>query len=249
MGGHGVQQRIVEEVQNGLREFEALDLRPVDTMVASYGRALRVLSEKWPVLDGDEEVSPIRALNEASRVVAQHQIHKLTQGRLKVEDLKPEASMAVTLYGIAGLQSIRFDEVLNVARSLGIAIQSQSSGYDATGRSIGYATEASGRRASASDDIVGHHAPLVRRSSDLRLAKPEERNERRLAAPQHEWDVMQGLILKYREGDIPVARAYLMEHAENDQSKIIDLLRVWTKEMDDETLRKEGEMILFGLQR
>jgi hypothetical protein len=40
-----------------------------------------------------------------------------------------------------------------------------------------------------------------------------------------------------------------MEHAENDQSKIIDLLRVWTKEMDDETLRKEGEMILFGLQR
>jgi hypothetical protein len=201
------------------------------------------------VLDGDEEVSPIRALNEASRVVAQHQIHKLTQGRLKVEDLKPEASMAVTLYGIAGLQSIRFDEVLNVARSLGIAIQSQSSGYDATGRSIGYATEASGRRASASDDIVGHHAPLVRRSSDLRLAKPEERNERRLAAPQHEWDVMQGLILKYREGDIPVARAYLMEHAENDQSKIIDLLRVWTKEMDDETLRKEGEMILFGLQR
>jgi putative DNA methylase len=249
MGGGGVQQRIVEEVQNGLREFEALDLRPVDTMVASYGRALRVLSEKWPVLDGDEEVSPIRALNEASRVVAQHQIHKLTQGRLKVEDLTPEAAMAVTLYGIAGLQSIRFDEVLNVARSLGIAIQSQASGYDATGRSIGYATEASGRRASTTDDVVGYHAPLVRRGSDLRLAKPEERNDRRLVTPQHEWDVMQGMILKYREGDIPVARAYLVEHAENDQSKIIDLLRVWTKEMDDETLRKEGEMMLFGLQR
>ena len=249
MGGRGVQQRIVEEVQNGLREFEALDLRPVDTMVASYGRALRVLSEKWPVLDGDEEVSPIRALNEASRVVAQHQIHKLTQGRLKVEDLTPEAAMAVTLYGIAGLQSIRFDEVLNVARSLGIAIQSQTSGYDATGRSIGYATEATGRRASTTDDVVGYHAPLVRKGSDLRLAKPEERNERRLDAPQHEWDVMQGMILKYREGDIPVTRAYLAEHAESDQSKIIDLLRVWTTEMDDESLRKEGEMILFGLQR
>jgi putative DNA methylase len=249
MGGRGVQQRIVEEVRNGLREFEALDLRPVDTMVASYGRALRVLSEKWPVLDGDEEVSPIRALNEASRVVAQHQIHKLTQGRLKVEDLTPEAAMAVTLYGIAGLQAIRFDEVLNVARSLGIAIQSQASGYDATSRSIAYATEASGRRASTTDDVIGYHAPLVRRGSDLRLAKPEERNERRLSIPQHEWDVMQGMIVKYREGDIPVARAYLTEHAENEQSKIIDLLRVWTKEMDDETLRKEGEMILFGLQR
>jgi putative DNA methylase len=249
IGGQGVQQRIVEEVQNGLREFEALDLRPVDTMVASYGRALRVLSEKWPVLDGDEEVSPIRALSEASRVVAQHQIHKLTQGRLKVEDLTPEAAMAVTLYGIAGLQSIRFDEVLNVARSLSICIQSQTSGYHATGRSIGYVTEASGRRATTTDDVVGYHAPLVRKGSDLRLAKPEERNERRLAAPQHEWDVMQGMILKYREGDIPVARAYLTEHAENDQSKIIDLLRVWTTEMDDEALRKEGEMMLFGLQR
>jgi putative DNA methylase len=248
MGGRGVQKRIEQEVQKGLIEFEALDLRPVDTMVASYGRALRVLSEKWPVLDGDEEVSPIRALNEASRVVAQHQIHKLTQGRLKVEDLTPEAAMAVTLYGIAGLQSIRFDEVLNVARSLGIAIQSQGGGYDATGRSIGYATEASGRRAGATDDVVGYHAPLVRKGSDLRLARPEERNERRLAAPQHEWDVMQGMIMRYREGDIPVARAYLNEHAENYQSKIIDLLRVWTTEMDDESLRKEGETMLFGLQ-
>jgi putative DNA methylase len=248
-GGRGVQQRIIEEVQQGLAEFEALNLRPVDTMVACYGRALRVLSEKWPVLDGDETVSPTRALNEASRVVAQHQIHKLTEGRLKVEDLTPEAAMAVTLYGIAGLQPIRFDEVLNVARSLGIAIESTTAGYDASGRTIGYVTDATGRRAGQGDDIVGYHAPLVRKGSNLRLAKPEERNERRLASPQHEWDVMQGLILKYREGDIPVARAYLTEHAENDQSKIIDLLRVWTKEMDEESLRKEGEMMLFGLQR
>ncbi len=72
--------------------------------------------------------------------------------------------------------------------------------------------------------------------SDLRVARPEERSERRIAAPQHEWDIMQGMILKYREGDIPVARAYLTDHAKNDQAKIIDLLRVWTKEMDDETL-------------
>jgi hypothetical protein len=238
----------VDQVQAGLSEFEALKLRPVDTMVASYGRALRVLSEKWPVLEGDEPVSPIRALNEASRVVAQHHIQKLTQGRLKVEDLTPEAAMALTLYGICGLQPIRYDEVLNIARSLGIAIESTTAGYDASGRTIGYATEATGRRAGRGDDIVGYHAPLVRKGSNLRLAKPEERNERRLASPQHEWDVMQGLILKYREGDIPVARAYLAQHAEGEHSKIIDLLRVWTKEMDDETLRQEGETILFGLQ-
>lgn len=248
-GGQGVQQRIVDEVQAGLGEFEALNLRPVDTMVASYGRALRVLSEKWPVLDGDEPVSPIRALNEASRVVAQHHIQKLTQGRLKVEDLTPEAAMAVTLYGICGLQPIRYDEVLNIARSLGIAIESRTAGYDATDKSIGYATEATGRRASRTDDIVGYHAPLVRKGSNLRLALPDERNARRLATPQHEWDILQGMILKYREGDVPVARAYLKEHAQGAEGKIIDLLRVWGNEADDESLRKEAEMMLFGLGR
>ncbi len=248
-GGQGVQQRIVEAVEQGLREFETLRLRPVDTMVASYGRALRVLSEKWPVLDGDEPVSPLRAMNEASRVVAQHHIRKLTEGRVRVEDLTPEAAMAVTLYGICGLGSIRFDEVLNISRSLGIAIESQSAGYDATGKSIGYATEMAGRRARRDDDIVGYHAPLVRKNSSLRLARPEERNPKRLANPQHEWDVLQGLILRYREGDVPVARAYLNEHADGSQTKILDLLRVWMNEADDEDLRKEAEMMLFGLER
>lgn len=246
-GGQGVQQRIVDEVEKGLREFEALKLRPVDTMVASYGRALRVLSEKWPVMDGDEPVSPLRAMNEASRVVAQNHIRKLTQGRLKVEDLAPEAAMAVTLYGIAGLGEIRFDEVLNVSKSLGIAVEPRHGGYDADGRVIGYSTEQTGRRASRGPDIVGYHAPLVRKNSNLRLARPEERNAKRLAAPQHEWDILQGMILKYREGDVPVARAYLNEHADGDQGKILDLLRVWTNEADDEKQREEGQMMLFGL--
>jgi len=246
-GGQGVQQKIVDEVQKGLSEFEQLKLRPVDTMVASYGRALRVLSEKWPVMDGDEPVSPIRAINEASRVVAENHIRKLTEGRLKVEDLTPEAAMAVTLYGICGLGAIRFDEVLNISRSLGIAIESHPAGYTADDRSIGYATEASGRRASRDRDIVGYHAPLVRKKSNLRLAKPDERNAKRMSAPQHEWDILQGMIVKYREGDVPVARAYLNEHADGEQSKILDLLRVWTNEADDEKQRKEGEMMLFGL--
>lgn len=247
LGGQGVQQRIIEEVQQGLSEFEALKLRPVDTMVASYGRALRVLSEKWPVMDGDEPVSPIRAMNEASRVVAQNHIRKLTEGRLKVEDLEPEAAMAVVLYGIGGLASIRFDEVLNISKSLNMSLESHTSGYTADGQAIGYGGETAGRRGARGHDIVGYHAPLVRKNSDLRLAKPEERHESRIAKPQHEWDVLQGMILKYREGDVPVARAYLHEHAEGAQTKILDLLRVWTNEADDEKLQHEGEMMLFGL--
>lgn len=155
--------------------------------------------------------------------------------------------MAVTLYGICGLGAIRFDEVLNISRSLGIAVESRPAGYTANDRSIGYATEASGRRASRDRDIVGYHAPLVRKNSNLRLAKPDERNAKRMAAPQHEWDILQGMIVKYREGDVPVARAYLNEHAEGEQSKILDLLRVWTNEADDEKQREEGETMLFGL--
>ena len=49
-----------------MKQFEILKLNPVDRMVASYGRALKVLSENWPVLDGDDEVSPTRAMAEAS---------------------------------------------------------------------------------------------------------------------------------------------------------------------------------------
>ena len=70
-----------------------------------------------------------------------------------------------------------------------------------------------------------------------------------MANPQHEWDVLQGMILKYREGDVPVARAYLNEHAEGSQTTILDLLRVWTNEAHNEDLRKEGETMLFGLER
>jgi len=246
MGGRGVQSRIVEAVKEGLVEFERLKLRPVDTMVASYGRALRVLSEKWPVMDGDAPVSPLRAMNEASRVVAQHHIRKLTGGRLKVDDLAPEAAMAVTLYGICGTGEVRYDEALNISRSLNIALEARPAGYTADARSIGVATEVRGRRAGR-DETDGYHAPLVRKNSKLRLALPEERSAKRLATPQHEWDVLQGLILRYREGDVPVARAYLKEHAELETAKVLDLLRVWTNEAGDADLRKEGETMLFGL--
>lgn len=242
-GGQGVQQRIVDEVRTGLGEFEKLNLRPVDTMVASYGRALRVLSERWPVMDGDEPVSPLRAMNEASRVVAQHHIAKLTGGRLQVEDLDPEAAMAVTLFGIGGLGEIRFDEALNISRSLGIALEPRSAGYAAEGKAIGYATTSG--RGGAGDGV---HAPLIRRNSTLRLAAPEERHPKRLADPQHAWDVLQGTIVAFRRGDTPVARAYLTEHAEGQEvRRVLDLLRVWTNEAGDDEQRREGEAILFGL--
>ncbi|MGQ9824901.1 MAG: DUF1156 domain-containing protein, partial [Desulfotomaculales bacterium] len=251
-GGAGVARRVREAVREGLRELEPLKLNPVDEMVAGYGRALRVLSQHWPVLDGDDPVSPVRAMNEASAVVAQYQIERLTQGRLKVDDLNPEAAMALLLFGIYGLAEFPFDEALNLSRSMNIKLEGKTAGYSVEGRIIGINDESRGKitRRKEAGEIgdSGYHAPLVRRGSRLRLALPEERNKRRLENPQTEWDILHGLILAYREGDVFVARPYLEQHAEGREQVILDLLFVWAANTADEKLRKEAGAILFGLK-
>jgi putative DNA methylase len=251
LAGQGVQQQIRHAVKEALVEFAPLRLTPVDEMVAAYGRALRVLSQQWPVMDGDEAVGPIRAMNEASRVVAEHQIARITRGRLAVDDLDPETAMALTLYGIWGLSAFAYDEALNLSRSLNIALSARPAGYRVEGRMIGINQEASGQRsrargAPAEDD--GFHAPLVRKGSKLRLALPEERHPRRLAHPQTDWDILHGMILVFRRGDIPVARAFLDEHAPQHQARILDLLDVWAAAMVHPDLKREAETLHFGLR-
>jgi putative DNA methylase len=56
------------------------------------------------------------------------------------------------------------------------------------------------------------------------------------------------LILAHRRGDIPVARAYLEEHAAQHQLRILDLLDVWAAEMTDPDLKSEAETLRFGLR-
>jgi len=248
-GGTGVQQKIRQGVKQGLEEFKVLKLNPVDEMVASYGRALRVLSEQWPVLDGDEPVGPVRAMNEASRVVAENQIYRITDGQLNVEDLSPEASMALTLYGIYGLKEFSYDEALSLSHSVNIRLETKTGGYTSDGRFIGINTQSNTgkrpRRAKAED--AGFHAPLIKKGSKLRLARPDERNQKRIENPQTEWDILHGLIMNFRKGDIPVARAYLSRHAEGKENLIKNLINVWASEMTDEELRKEGNAIIFGI--
>lgn len=104
------------------------------------------------------------------------------------------------------------------------------------------------RAGRANSEDIGYYAPLLRRGSKLRLALPEERNNKRLENSQTEWDILQGLIIAYRVGDVPVARAYLANHAEGREQVILDLLSVWAAEMADEALSKEAGAILFGLK-
>ncbi|AVX21335.1 Adenine-specific DNA methylase, contains a Zn-ribbon domain [Carboxydocella sporoproducens DSM 16521] len=247
-GNTGVAQKIRTAVQEALQEFEPLKLNAVDEMVACYGRALQVLSEHWPVMDGDQYVSPIQAMNEASAVVAHHQIARLTRGKLRPDDLNPEAAMTLTLFGIFGLREFPYDEALNLSRSLNISLETRPAGYKITGRMIGINNENRSRRSQRGQEEAGYFAPLVRKGSKLRLVLPEERNPYRIDNPQTEWDVLHGVILAYREGDIPLVRTYLTQHAEGREEIIKDLLAIWANGVHVAEIRKEAEMILFGLK-
>ena len=247
LGGSGVQKDIEKAVKHGLEEFEPLRLNPVDEMVASYGRALKVLSENWPVMDGDEEVSPIRAMNEASRVVAENQISRISKGRIQVTELDSETAMALTAFGIWGLNEFAFDEGLNLSRSLQVQLAEKNGGYQVQPKTIGLNTAAQ-NRSKQSNNLNGYYAPMVKKGSKLRLVRPEEKNEKRLETPQTDWDILQGMLMAYEHGDILRVRPYLDKHTSGNRERIISLLQVWAAEVDDSDWRQKAEMILFGLQ-
>jgi hypothetical protein len=190
-------------------------------------------------------------MNEASRVVAENQIHRITAGRLKVDDLDPETAMALTLYGIYGLYDLAYDEALNLSRSLNIRLEGKASGYriEPGQRFIGINQHAGGGRSrGARAEDTGYAAPVVRKGSKLRLARPEERDKRRLEHPQTDWDRLHGVLMAFRRGDLPVARQYLAVHAADQTPRIIDLLEVYAREMDDEVPRREAQALCFGLR-
>ncbi|MBK5930391.1 DUF1156 domain-containing protein [Halochromatium salexigens] len=232
-----VRGRLETAVREGLTEFARLNLNPVDRMIASWGRALRVYSEHWPVQDGDEDVPPTRAMQEAARVVAEEEVSRLSGGLVTVEDLDSESRLAVIALGINGLGEFAFDDALQISRSLSFHLQQRNGNYRVSDDLVAYASASDGERA----------APLAIRGSKLRLLKPEERAEQRLEHPQALWDVLCGLISIYREGGIVAARNYLGTHDKRDSAALRGLLKVWANECDDEALRREALLIDYEL--
>lgn len=247
-GGSGVQQKVQVGVEKGLEEFAPLKLNPVDRMVASYGRALQALSENWPVLDGDEPVGPKRAMLEASRVVAEAQFREIAQGQLALSDLSPEAAMAMLLFGIFGLGDFGYDDALNLSRSLNIALDLREGNREPNGRFIRINSNLSNTR-TVGDKIAkpAYYAPLIKRGSLLRLALPEERHKVCFDNPQTEWDLLQGMIMAYREGMEISARGYIQNKTGEKASIVKSLLNVWAEEVAEEALKKEARAIQFGL--
>ncbi len=239
-GNTGVVHQVRDAVREGLKSYEGLHLNAVDEMVASYGCALKVLSENWPVRDGEEMVSPTKAMREASTVVAQYQMERLTGGLISATDLEAEAGIVMTMLGIYGTGKLPYDDALTLSRSLNIRLDNVGvHGYKVDGHMLGIGDEKKDEPS---------YAPVVRKGSMLRIVLPQERNPKRLENPQTEWDILQGVIMTYRDGDIPVARAYLQTHAGGNEAKIIALLRVWGDNCGSNELKKETDRILYGLK-
>jgi putative DNA methylase len=239
IGGTGVAARIRAAVREGLVEFERLKLSPVDEMIASFGRALQVLSERWPVYDGDEVVSPVQAMTAASAVVAAHQITRITEGRLSVDELDTETGVALTILGAFGTAEFAFDDARNLANALNVGIEGKNGNYTVGDRKVGLATQQAG---------ATYAAPLIKAGSKIRLTAPEERSSARLEQPQTSWDRLHGLISAYRQGEDVLVRAYFEKHCVPQAQLLRDLLDVYRAEIGDERLQKEVDWVRFALE-
>lgn len=232
-----VKGKLETAVREGLVEFDQLKLNAVDRMIASWGRALRVYSKHWPVQDGDEEVPPTRAMQEAARVVAEEEVSRLSGGMVTVDDLDSETRLAVIALGINGLGDFAYDDALQMSRSLNFSLQLRNGNYRVSDDLVAYAKE-------GEDQLA---APLAIKGNKLRLLKPEERTEVRLENPQTLWDVLNGLIVTYRDGGIVAARNFLAEHGKTENPALRGLLKVWAKECRDDALRREAQLIDYEL--
>jgi putative DNA methylase len=249
LGGTGVRQEVRDAVVTALDDFTHLRLKPVDEMIACYGRALMALSKRWPVLGEDgNPISTREAMREASTVVATHQVAKLSHGRLLASDLDAETALCAILVSQHGLNIISYDEVSTNSRALGFTFKRMAweDGYEMTQNEVGLATSSTTKRGQKA--TWGSFAPLLLTKSKVRVLAPDERAQERIDHPQTDWDVMQGLILAYRKGDMVVARAYLDTHAPRSLDKMTDLVRVWANALPDGKDRKEAEALHFGLR-
>lgn len=110
-----VRERVLERAQ----AFEKKGFRKLDLMLATYGPALQVLSEHWPVKDSTGQlVKPERVLEEARSLVTQLRVTELVQHRQVVFD--PITRWYVLAWDVFGAEKFPYDEARLLALTCGI---------------------------------------------------------------------------------------------------------------------------------
>lgn len=112
-----VRERVLERA----KAFEAKGFRKLDLMLATYGPALQVLSEHWPVKDSTGQlVQPERVLEEARSLVTQLRVTELVQHRQVVFD--PVTRWYLLAWDVFGAEKFPYDEGRLLAMTCGIEL-------------------------------------------------------------------------------------------------------------------------------
>ena len=112
-----VRDRVLERA----KAFEAKGFRKLDLMLATYGPALQVLSEHWPVKDSTGQlVQPERVLEEARSLVTQLRVTELVHHRQVVFD--PITRWYLLAWDVFGAEKFPYDEARLLAMTCGIEL-------------------------------------------------------------------------------------------------------------------------------
>ena len=129
-----VERQIAETVRERLPELESYDLSPLDIYLASFGPALEVISNSWPIqrelANPDRSDNPFTVTPNDALVVARREVFDAR--RRKISDIWAEnPGDALTEFYIlaqdsAGSATIPFDEANMMARCIGLELDGDS---------------------------------------------------------------------------------------------------------------------------
>lgn len=180
-----VRERVLERAKT----FEQKGFRKLDLMLATYGPALQVLSEHWPVKDSTGQlVQPERVLEVARALVTQLRVTELVRHR-QVE-LDPLTRWYVLAWDVFGAEKFPFDEARLLALTCGVDLERQ---------------------------IIREHNVAAKSGKYVVLLTPVERMEghRRGSPERTPESLLDGLhlaLMLYEREGVASATQYLREH-------------------------------------
>jgi adenine-specific DNA methylase len=114
-----IKPKIDKYVKERAQYFEENGIRGQDIFIASFGPALQILSENWPVkTKSGEIISPQEALDRARNIVGNWFIDKITYG--KSTSMDKITRFYIMAWFIYKAREVKFDEINRLAISLGI---------------------------------------------------------------------------------------------------------------------------------